>query len=178
MPLSKKQIRSEVKRLTEFKTADELLCKSAQIWAQMETNSRFRQAASVLIYWSMPGEVFTHDFIRRWHGKKRIILPAVDGDRLRLAQFESEQSLRRNASMNIYEPHGNDYNLPATIELAIVPGIAFDRSNHRLGRGGGYYDRLLPQINTYNIGVCFDFQLFDAIPREEHDVCMDEILSN
>ena len=174
----KKILRQEIRRLKALKTDEELLSASVRVWAQVETNPWFRKAGSVLLYWSMPDEVYTHDFIRRWRGKKTIILPAVDGNRLRLALFDGEQSLRRNASMNLYEPQSNDYPSPQTIELALVPGIAFDRSHHRLGRGRGYYDRLLPQLNTYNIGVCFDFQLFDTIPFEENDVMMDEIVNN
>ena len=171
-------LRQEVKRLKALMTDEELLRRSVQVWNRIETDPRFRQAASIFLYWSMPDEVHTHDFIRRWHGKKNIILPVVDGDRLRLAPFESEQSLRRNAAMNLYEPQGNDYPAPETIDLAIVPGVAFDRSQRRLGRGRGYYDRLLPQLNSYNIGVCFDFQLFDVIPYEENDVSMDEVVSD
>ena len=159
-------------------TEEELICRSARVWTRVEANLRFRQAASVLLYWSMPGEVETHNFIRRWHNKKNIILPVVDGNRLRLALFEGEQSLRRNTALNLCEPKGNDYPTPQSIELAIIPGVAFDRSNHRTGRGRGYYDRLLPQLNTYNIGVCFDFQLLDSIPFGEYDVSMDEVVSD
>ena len=178
MPLGKNIFRKEIKRLKALMTNEELLCRSAQIWARVEANPRFRQASSVLLYWSMPDEVYTHDFIRRWHDEKIIILPVVDGDRLRLAPFEDESSLRRNATMNLYEPQGDDYPSPETIELAIVPGVAFDRSQHRMGRGRGYYDRLLPQLNTYNIGVCFDFQLLDEIPFGEDDVPMNEVVSD
>ena len=170
-------LRQNVKRLKAQFTEEELTRRSVLIWAEVEAKPQFRQAASVLLYWSMPGEVYTHDFIRRWYGKKTIILPVVDGERLRLAPFAGESSLRQNTAMNLYEPHGCDFSSPETIELALVPGIAFDRSNHRLGRGGGYYDRLLPRLNTYNIGVCFGFQLFDAIPYENHDVTMDEVVS-
>ena len=170
-------LRQEVKRLKALMTDKKLLHKSAQVWERIETNPRFLQATSVLLYWSMPGEVHTHDFIRHWQNKKTIILPVVDGDRLRLALFEGEQLLRRNATLNFYEPQGIDYPSPSMIELAIVPGVAFDRSYHRLGRGRGYYDRLLPQLRTYNIGVCFDFQLFDTIPYDENDVLMDEVVS-
>ena len=156
-------------------TEEVLTRKSARVWERVEANPRFQQAGAVLLYWSMPCEVHTHDFIRRWHSEKTIILPVIDGDRLRLALFEGEQSLRQNAAMNIYEPQGSDYPSPETIELAIVPGVAFDRNHHRLGRGGGYYDRLLPRLNTYNIGVCFDFQMFDDIPYGQNDVPMDEV---
>ena len=170
-------LRQKVKRLKSQFTEEELLRKSAMVWTEVETKPLFRQAASMLLYWSMPGEVYTQDFIRRWCSEKIIILPVVDGDKLRLAPFAGEQSLRWNGALKFYEPQGCDYSSPETIELAIVPGIAFDRSNHRLGRGGGYYDKLLPQLNTYNIGVCFDFQLFEAIPYEEFDVRMDEVVS-
>jgi len=170
-------LREIIKRLKSQFTEEELLHKSANVWAEVQAKPMFRQAESVLLYWSMPEEVYTHDLIRRWYGKKTIILPVVDGDKLRLIPFAGEQSLMRNAVMNLYEPQGYDYSSPETIELAIIPGIAFDLNNHRLGRGQGYYDRLLPQLNTYNIGVCFDFQLFEAIPYEEFDVRMDEVVS-
>jgi len=173
----KMQIRQKIKRLKAQFTEEELLRRSVMIWAEVEAKPQFQHAASVLLYWSMPGEVYTHDFIKRWRSEKTIILPVVDGDKLRLASFADEQSLRWNAVLKLYEPKGSDYTSPETIELAIVPSIAFDHSNHRLGRGGGYYDKLLPQLNTYNIGVCFDFQLFEAIPYKEFDVQMDEVVS-
>ena len=170
--------RNEVKRLKALFTEDELLRKSVRVWEQVENNPHFRQAASVLLYWSIPGEVHTHDFIRRQCSNKIIILPVVDGDRLRLALFEGEQLLIRNPVMNLYEPQGSDYPSPLTIEMAIVPGMAFDRCNHRIGRGRGYYDRLLPQLRTYKMGVCFDFQLFDSIPCGKYDVDMDEVVTD
>ena len=48
---------------------------------------------------------------------------------------------------------------------------------NRLGRGKGYYDKLLIQCNAYKIGVCYDFQLIDKIPNEKHDVKMDMIIT-
>ena len=175
--LQKALLRCEVRRLKRLLTEEERLRKSATVWAQVEAMPRFMRAATVLLYWSMPDEVYTHDFIRHWRQEKTIILPVVDGDELRLAAFEGEQSLRRNSVMNLYEPQGSDYPSPQTIELAIVPCIAFDRNHHRLGRGCGYYDRLLTRLHTYNIGVCFDCQLFDTIPFGEHDMPMDEVVT-
>ena len=125
-------------------TEEDLRQRSARVWAQIEENARFRQANVVLLYWSMPSEVYTHDFIKRHCKEKTIILPVIDDDRLRLVPYEGEQFLRKNACMNLYEPQGSDYQFPKAIELAIVPGVAFDRSHHRIGWGGGYYDRLLP----------------------------------
>ena len=62
------------------------------------------------------------------------------------------------------------------IDLAVVPRVAFDKEGCRLGRGKGYYDRLLPLINCYKIGICFPFQLYDSIPTEKFDIKMDEVI--
>ena len=62
------------------------------------------------------------------------------------------------------------------VHVAVIPGMAFDREGHRLGRGKGYYDRFLNRVKTYKIGVCFDFQMMDQLPHDPHDVMMDEII--
>ena len=63
------------------------------------------------------------------------------------------------------------------IDLIIVPGMAFDNSGHRLGRGKGFYDRFLAQHpDVYTIGLCFDFQYFDKIPSESFDKKVDEVI--
>lgn len=66
----------------------------------------------------------------------------------------------------------------ASIDLAVIPGVAFDRSGNRLGRGKGYYDRLLPHIFAYKVGICFSFQLVEDIPTREFDARVDEILTS
>ena len=65
-----------------------------------------------------------------------------------------------------------------SIELVVVPGMAFDKQGHRLGRGKGYYDRLLPKLtNAYKLGVCFPYQYIEEVPTDEHDIRMDEVLT-
>ena len=64
----------------------------------------------------------------------------------------------------------------ASIDLAIIPGVSFDRKGNRLGRGKGYYDRLLNKLNVYKIGICFQFQLTEpGLPTEDSDIPMDEV---
>ena len=62
--------------------------------------------------------------------------------------------------------------------MVLVPGVAFTRTGHRLGRGGGYYDRLLSTLpeTVIRIGVCHEIQVVEEIPIEVHDAVMDEIL--
>ena len=75
------------------------------------------------------------------------------------------------------EPTGEVFDNYTDIDLAVIPGVAFDKDGNRMGRGKGYYDRLLPKLgNTYKIGICLPFQLVEKIPTDEHDVRMDEVL--
>jgi len=66
---------------------------------------------------------------------------------------------------------------PATLDVVLVPGVAFDRQGGRLGFGGGYYDRLLPTTPALRIGVTYDECLCDALPCGEHDQRMDWIVT-
>ena len=66
-----------------------------------------------------------------------------------------------------------------SLDLIILPGMAFDNQGTRLGRGRGYFDTLLshPQFaGVYKIGICFDFQKFTTLPHEPHDVRVDEVI--
>ena len=67
---------------------------------------------------------------------------------------------------------------PAEVDLTIVPGVAFDPSGHRIGYGGGYYDRLLPWTpSAVRVGYAFESQLLGEVPNDEHDVAMDVIVT-
>ena len=66
---------------------------------------------------------------------------------------------------------------PSEIELIIVPAVAFDRNGNRLGRGKGFYDRLLQTTSATKIGVGYDFQLIEEIPAEPHDIPMDMVIT-
>ena len=63
-------------------------------------------------------------------------------------------------------------------DLVIVPGLAFDKANYRLGYGGGYYDNfLIDHPEAHKVGIFYPFQMIDSVPKEPHDVCLDLIVS-
>ena len=166
----KKELR---KRIALLKT----LRKSAEILAALEAHPVFRAASIILLYHSLPDEVHTHDFIRKWSTKKKILLPVVIGNDLELRVYTSPADLAIGA-YGIEEPTGALFTDYATIDLVIVPGVAFDRDGNRLGRGKGYYDRLLPRIpSAYKVGICFPFQIVEEVPAEPFDIRMDEIIT-
>ena len=74
------------------------------------------------------------------------------------------------------EPTGENFTDFEEIELGIIPGVSFDRQGNRLGRGKGYYDKLLPLLpHSYNIGICYRFQAREEIPCEPFDRRMEEV---
>lgn len=143
----------------------------------MEETELFQSSSCIAIYHALPGEVETADFIEKWAKKKTILLPVVEGDDLRLVQYMGKESLKEG-TYGIMEPEKciSQYDL-SDIDLLIIPGIAFDRQGNRLGRGKGYYDRLLATIDAPKLGICFDFQLHDTIPIEPFDKKMDCIIT-
>ena len=95
---------------------------------------------------------------------------------MELHLFTGDTDLRPGA-FDIMEPVGQPVTDYGHIDLAVVPGMAFDAQGHRLGRGKGYYDRLLPRLgHCYKIGMCFDFQKVPSVPTEPTDIAMDEVL--
>ena len=74
----------------------------------------------------------------------------------------------------------SDLQLQFVPDLALVPGLGFSREGHRLGRGGGFYDRLLAgrAREAFKLGVCFSLQLLVAIPTEPHDSVLDAVISD
>lgn len=151
---------------------------SANILAALEAHPAFRAANTVLLYHSLNDEVDTHAFIRKWSNKKRILLPVVVGDDLELRIYTGPENMSICNIYGIEEPTGETFTDYAAIDFIVVPGVAFDTKGNRLGRGKGYYDRLLPRIPTaYKAGICFPFQLVEEIPAEPFDVRMDIIIT-
>ena len=169
----RKQIRA-AKKAVPFCEKCEL---SRPIMQQVELLPHFIEATTVLLYWSMEDEVQTHDFVNRWYEQKVVLLPCVDGDDLRLRQYTGEQSMVMGEQFGIGEPVGAEFTELDKVDLIIVPGVAFDRKGNRMGRGRGFYDRLLKSTpNAYKVGVGFDFQLVESVPVEPFDVAMDRVI--
>lgn len=151
---------------------------SAPVLRRLAKHPRFKAARTVLLYHSLPGEVNTHDFIRFWCFRKTILLPTVKGNDIELHRYAQGDKLAPGA-YGIKESLGELFTDFASIDLAVIPGIAFDAKGNRLGHGKGYYDRLLARLapyNVYKLGICFGYQRVPAVPAEDYDVPMDEVL--
>lgn len=172
---TKKEMRQYIRELKKKQLPDVLLQQSEAIWSKVENHPLFINSQTILLYYSLPDEVYTHDFIRKWHGKKNILLPVVQNDILVLKTYQGDEELKKG-SFSIYEPMGEDYTLFDKIDLVFVPGMAFDKSGNRLGRGKGYYDKLLPHIKAPKIGICYSWQIVFEVPVEDFDIKMSEVI--
>ena len=151
---------------------------SSQIFDKLVQTEIFKKSTCILAYYSFSQEVFTHDFIEKYANEKKIILPVVEKDILVLKEYKGKPEMRMS-DYGILEPTGPNFADYSQIDLGIIPGMVFDRSLNRLGRGKGYYDKLLPLLdNAYLIGVCFPFQLRGKIPVESHDFRMNCVISS
>ncbi len=185
--MDKAEVRKQMREMKRTVPMEEKLRRSERILRRVEQLPQFQEARVVLMYWSMADEVQTHDFVERWYREKTVLLPCVDGDDLRLRQYTGPECMVAGEQFGIGEPAGRDRLGAAgseewtdlkAVDMIIVPGVAFDRQRNRMGRGRGFYDRMLKSTpNAVKVGIAYDFQLMDSIPTEPHDVKMDEVIT-
>lgn len=175
MTLTKYDIRQRIRNLKSLLSEVEKISASDSVFERIENSAPFQLAEKVLMYHSLPDEIETRRFLEKWKSRKKFFLPRVNGVNLELLPYD--ESRLEIGSFHIEEPSGNDIHPVEEIEVIIVPGVAFDRKGHRLGRGKGFYDRLLQSAAATKIGVGYDFQLVDEIPAEPHDVSMDMVIT-
>lgn len=173
--MEKKEIRKKIKALRSMLSELERESAAAEVFARLEATAAFQMADRILMYHSLPDELSTLSFLRKWKNDKRFFLPRVNGVNLDILPYD--ESRLELGSFHIEEPQGDTLVDPDEIELIVVPAVAYDRSGNRLGRGKGFYDRLLATTRATKIGVGYEFQLLDSLPAEEHDVPMDMVIT-
>jgi len=173
----KKLIRKEIRSKKLTFSLDDKKQKSVKVLEKLENLDEFKKSDTVMLYWSMDDEVYTHDFISTHVQGKRIILPSVNGDDLVLKEYLGNDSLVKGEGFGILEPGGCVFDKPEEIDLIVVPGVAFDKNNNRMGRGRGYYDKFLESTKAYKVGICFDFQLLEEVPTDKYDILMNSVIS-
>lgn len=170
----RKIIREKKRQFTQ-QQLDEL---SFIVIEKIKNHPAFKTAKRVLLYHSLPDEVCTHQLLCETEGKTILLPKVIDNENMVICEYNKNTSLNKGA-FNIMEPYGTPYTNYSEIDLAIIPGMAFDNNGNRLGRGKGYYDRLLEKMTSiYKIGICFPFQMVDNVPTECTDIKMNEIICN
>lgn len=172
----KKGIRKEIAALKKELDPNWMEAASDTILSKVEGLQSFSESGTVLLYCSLPDEVLTARFLEKWHKRKRLLIPLVKGDSLVLKVFSPDKIVPGYKS--IPEPSEDAQTVsPEEVDLAIVPGVAFDSHCRRLGRGKGFYDRLIPHLRCPLVGIGYDFQIVPQIPSESFDCPLNAVIT-
>lgn len=175
--MNKDDIRARVRARKAMLDQDEKNEAARRVFDTLASMAAFTMAERILIYNSLPDELSTRNFIDRWEGRKTFYLPRVNGLDLDILPYQRTRT--HLGAFRIEEPDGTDTTDVTDIDLIIVPAVAYDRAGNRVGRGKGYYDRLLARARALKIGVGYDFQLIDeGIDAEEHDIPVDFVITD
>ena len=192
----KEIIRQRIRQMRDALSSAWINQVSKKIQNRAKNLNEWKKANNVCCYLSMPGEVQTQLLIQEgWTAGKQICVPAF---RKTSGHYELAWLRQGDKFVSGYghvpEPIEPDWletqgpliqdteidTKPCIVDIVIIPGMAFDRSCARIGRGKGHYDRLLRMDifnSAFKLGMAFEFQMMDVIPVEAHDVRMDAVVT-
>ncbi|NIK13382.1 5-formyltetrahydrofolate cyclo-ligase [Alkalibacillus almallahensis] len=147
------------------------------------TTDMWKQAETIAITIPREQELDTHQIINKaWKEGKKVAIPKCypkqDHD-MKFFEYTNRLELE-NVYLDLYEPKTDEvrYIAPSQIDLLFVPGLLFDQQGYRIGYGGGYYDRYLPNFHQTTISLAMEEQLVNSIPSDKLDQPVDYIISN
>ena len=175
--MKKSELRTYIRQQKRSFSRQQLEEWSLDIIARLKQEPRFQEAQTVLLYYAQPDEVDTRSLLTALKDKTILLPKVIDDENMELRHYRGTDDLQAGA-FGIMEPCGERFTDYPKIDVAVIPGMAFDQQGNRLGRGRGYYDRFLSRVPyIYKIGLCFPFQLTGEVPADDNDVRMDVVIS-
>lgn len=153
--------------------------KSKTICKRFSETDVYKKSHFIAAYMSIKNEVDLKSLIdRAFADGKRVCIPVTDTktNNMFLSEIFKDDDFESGA-FGIKEPKIKRRTDAKSVDLMLVPGLAFDFSGGRIGWGKGYYDRLIPQVSSVLVGIGYEFQLCGAVETQEHDCKMDYILT-
>lgn len=154
---------------------------SNDIHTRLYTLPNWKEAKTIGLTVSRGREVNTSPIIERaWTENKHVVVPKCDPNTnsMEFREIHSFQQLEE-VYFGLKEPVVSKTRIVTKneIDLIIVPGICYDKEGYRIGYGGGYYDRYLTNYNKDTLSLAFSFQIIDMVPRENHDIPVNRIIT-
>jgi 5-formyltetrahydrofolate cyclo-ligase len=178
---TKAALRAQLNALLKDMPAEERASCSRQACSRLEQQTVWQQANSILFYAPLPAELDLWPLLLQALATgKQICLPRFEPEQGAYAACLIEDVARdlQPGKFGIREPREGCPKIPLNrLDLILVPGIAFDLNGRRLGRGMGFYDRLLASLDGPTCGVAFDQQIVNHVPAEPHDIRLSCILT-
>jgi 5-formyltetrahydrofolate cyclo-ligase len=170
----KSLLRARCRALRDAMAGEDVASASARVCEHLAAWPVFQQARAVMVYMAFGNEISLMPLINSF-GDKRWVIPRIvkkPEPQLILHPYDPAHLVQHPYGM--IEP---DASLPAVeprgVDLALVPGVAFDWHGYRLGFGGGFYDRFLPRVTAVKVGVVYAALIVDRVPHDSHDQRVD-----
>ncbi|KAF0091757.1 MAG: 5-formyltetrahydrofolate cyclo-ligase [Fusobacteria bacterium] len=183
----KKEVRKSIQLIKRNLTDEYLSSASKKITNDLIKTKAFIKANTIMCYLSFGTEVNTAPIINECYKQgKTILIPIIMSNADGTSYMEASELIDPNidlapGTMGILEPKESSIRIkdPKTIDLIVIPGLAFDKNGNRLGYGAGYYDYYLKRVrdDCYQLAISFSCQLVSSIPTEEHDRSIPHILT-
>ena len=169
----RKQIRDQKRAMTE----EQIVSKSEALGRLFLASEAYKQAKTIYGYLPYNQEVRTTAMLQQaLDDGKRVAVPKCYGDEMRFIYLDDLSKVEKGYC-NIPEPIADERIADDTTALVLMPGLAFDPQGHRMGYGGGFYDKFLAaEPNHPTLALCYDFQMMEHLETEAHDIPVDTVL--
>jgi len=175
--MDKKALRAEIREKKRAMTQAQIDAASARLGELFAACDAYKNAKTIYGYLPYNQEVRTVPMLERaMRDGKRVAVPKVYGEDMRFI-YITELSAVEKGYAGIPEPVADGPVADDPTALVLMPGLAFDPQGHRVGYGGGFYDRFLTQEPEHpTVALCYDFQVFAQLETEEFDIPVDCVL--
>ena len=172
--MDKKALRAEIRAKKRAMTEEQIESASRRLGELFAACEQYRQAKTIYGYLPYNQEVRTVPMLERALADgKQVAVPKVYGDRMKFIYMTDLTRVEKGYA-NIPEPIDNEPVAEDPTALVLMPGLAFDAEGHRIGYGGGFYDKFLAEEpNHPTVALCYDFQLLEKLETEEFDIPVD-----
>ena len=175
--MNKKELRARIRAQKRAMTEAEIVEKSIRLGELFLASDAYQKAKTVYGYLPYNQEVRTVAMLEQALADgKRVAVPKCYGDEMRFI-FMDDLSKVEKGYANIPEPIADEPVADDETALVLMPGMAFDPQGHRIGYGGGFYDKFLAkEPNHPTLALCYDFQMVEYLETEEFDIPVDTVL--
>ena len=175
--MDKKELRRSIRERKRAMTEEEIVSRSQMLGLLFIQSEAYKNAKTIYGYLPYNQEVRTVPMLEKaLRDGKRVAVPKCYGDEMKFIYMDDLSRVEKGYA-NIPEPIADGPVADDETALVLMPGLAFDPQGHRIGYGGGFYDKFLSkEPNHPTLALCYEFQMLPELKTEEHDIPVDTVL--
>lgn len=175
--MDKTALRREIREKKKAMSTEEIEARSARLGELFAQTEAYKNAKTIYGYMPYNQEVRTVPILEQAiRDGKRVAVPKVYGDIMKFIYLDDLTQVEKS-DMGIPEPIADEPVAEDQTALVLMPGLAFDQEGHRIGYGGGFYDKfLMAEPNHPTVALCYEFQMYAHLNTEEFDIPVDLVL--